>query len=78
MPIPLKHLGLAFFPVTSSFRFSVPDMFEEHSKITETTAFFEPDGIECLRLGNRSKWHNKINLFHRRCGYRLCKFSEIS
>jgi hypothetical protein len=36
-------MSFNFNPKTISFHLLVPDMFEQHNKITQSTAFFEPD-----------------------------------
>ncbi|CAH8623592.1 unnamed protein product [Dicrocoelium dendriticum] len=45
---PLKQRGLAYFPITSNFLLSVPDMFEQHKTVTRSIAFLQPKRVTCL------------------------------
>jgi hypothetical protein len=66
--IPLKHRDVALFPITRSFRLSVPDMLEQHNAVNDPLLCLNQIEMHACSLENRSARHvKKINLFHRHC-----------
>ena len=65
--IPLKHRGLVLFPITKSFRLSVPDIFEQHNTVTRSIAFLNWTVYRVYSIESRPAWHDNRGRFHRHC-----------